>query len=129
MFFMGITIVFLLFLAVISLSVFLSQPKEVPAVMVFNKPKVNIDTAVFGSDQFKNLQSFTQMDVQYSYKAITKNNKQKTGFISATSADQAKTILESMGLTVSELKQAEIGRDNPFVPYYQPLPSPVNAGV
>ena len=121
---MGITIMFLLFLVVISLGVFLSKPKEVLPALVFNKPKVNIDMSIFDLDQFKNLQSFPGMEIQYSYKAFTKKNKIETGFISAVSIDQAKTILEGMGLTVSELKEAEIGRDNPFTPYYQPVIAP-----
>ena len=129
MFFMGITVMFLLFLVVVSLGVFLSKPKEVLPVMVFNKPKVNIDMKVFDSDQFKNLQPFTEMETQYSYKAATKDNKLKTGSISAVSADQAKAVLESMGLSVSELKEIEIGRDNPFTPYYQPIVTPTTSKI
>ena len=67
MFFMGITVMFLLFLIIISLGVFLSKPSEVSSVLVFNKPKVNIDMSIFDSDQFKNLQPFTEMETQYSY--------------------------------------------------------------
>ena len=119
MFFMGITIMILLFLLAISFVVFLSEPKEVQPTLVFNKPKVYIDATVFDSEQFKNLQPFTEMEIQYSYKALTKADKVETGFISAVSAEQAKTILTSMGLTVTEIKEAEIGRDNPFSPYNQ----------
>jgi len=119
MFFLVITVVFLLFLVIISLAVFLSGPKEISPVLVFNKPKINIDMSIFDSDQFKNLQAFPEMETQYSYKATNKNNKQETGFISAVSIDQARTNLEGNGLTVSEIKEVELGRDNPFVSYYQ----------
>jgi len=119
MFFIGITVMFLLFLVAISLGVFLSKPKEVSSVLVFNKPKVNIDMNIFDSDQFKELQPFPEMETQYSYKAATKDKKQATGFISAVSEDQARDILVSRGLIVSELKEVEIGRDNPFASYYQ----------
>jgi hypothetical protein len=129
MFFMGITIMFLLFLLIISLGVFLSTPKEVLPVLVFNKPKVSIDISVFDSDQFKNLQPFPEMEVQYSYKATDKNNKPKTGFISAVSEEQARTTLKGMGLNVSDLKETEIGRDNPFIPYYQPVVAPAGKKV
>jgi len=121
---MGITIIFLLFLAVVSFLVFMSQPKQVSSYLVFNRPKVNIDMKVFDSDQFKNLQSFTEMQNQYSYKATNAKNASEAGFISATSPDQARAILESTGLKVSELKQTQIGRDNPFTPYYQLAPAP-----
>ena len=118
MFFMVITAMFLLFLVVISLVVFLSKPEEVLPVMTFNKPKVNIDIKIFDSDQFKNLQLFTEMKTQYSYKANDKNNKERTGFITAVSMEAAKVDLESRGLIVIELKEVETGRLNPFTPYY-----------
>lgn len=82
---------------------------------------------VFDSDQFKNLQPFPEMEIQYSYKAVTKDNKPQAGFISAVSADQAKAILTGMGLTATEIKEAGIGRDNPFAPYSQPVVSPLSA--
>lgn len=121
-FFLIITVMFLLFLAVISFVVFSSKPKAVSPVLVFNKPKVNINMDIFNSDQFKNLQPFTGIETQYSYKAVTKDNKPQVGFISATSIDQATQMLTERGLTVSEIKEAGIGRDNPFAPYYQITP-------
>lgn len=111
--------VFALFLIVISFLVFLSNPKSVSQVLVFNKPKVNVDIKIFDSDQFKNLQPFTEMQTQYSYVATDKDNKETTGFIAAASIEEARSTLESMDLSVSELKEAEIGRDNPFTPYSQ----------
>ena len=117
--------IFLLILIIISLGVFLAKPSEVSTVLVFNKPKVNIDMGVFSSDEFKNLQPFTQMEIQYSYTATTKDGKSVSGFISANSEDEAQSVLIGRGLTISELKEAEIGRDNPFIPYYQLAPAPV----
>jgi hypothetical protein len=125
-FFMGITAVFLLFLAIISAIVFLSGPKEVAPILVFNKPKVNVNIAVFDSEQFKNLEPFAGMEVQYTYTALTKQNKTQTGFISAVSVEAATAKLTSMGLKVSEVKEAQIGRDNPFTPYYQVIVTPKN---
>ena len=122
---MGITVMFLLILAVIFSLVFFSSPKEVSPVLVFNKPKVNIDMKVFDSGQFKDLQPLAEMQPQYSYKATTKDNRAKTGFISAASIDQATIILEGDGLIVSEIKEITNGRDDPFAPYYQPVASPV----
>jgi hypothetical protein len=119
MFLMGIVIMFLLFLLVVFFGVFFSQPKEVSPALVFNKPKVSIDMSVFDSEQFKSLESFTEMETQYSYTAVTKDKKQESGFISAVSEDEARTILTAMGLTVTNIKEAEIGRDNPFSPYYE----------
>jgi len=117
-FFMGITIIFLFILVGIFLGVFLSGPEDNTSVLVFNKPKVNIDMSVFESDQFKNLQPFPEMQTQYSYKAITKNNKARNGFIFADSEERAREIITNMGLTVVEVKKVENGRPNPFTPYY-----------
>ena len=81
---------------------------------------------IFDSDQFKDLQPFTQMQIQYSYRASDKNGKQQNGFITASSLQEARAMLVAMDLSVSELKEAEIGRDNPFTPYYRStvVPSP-----
>ncbi|MCX6718705.1 MAG: hypothetical protein NTY81_03860 [Candidatus Staskawiczbacteria bacterium] len=116
---MGITIVFLLFLTIVSLGVFLSEPKEVSSSLVFNKPKVNVDMGIFDSEQFKNLQTFSPMQTQYTYTASTSDRQIETGFISAVSKEEAQKILQDMGLTVSKLEEVQIGRDNPFIPYYQ----------
>ena len=124
MFFVGITIVFLLVLIVISFGVFLAKPTEVSPVLVFNKPKVNIDMKVFNSDQFKKLQPFTEMQMQYSYQGTTSDGKSQSGFITATSIDEARTMLTSMGLTIIQLQEAEVGRDDPFTPYYQQVVTP-----
>lgn len=121
-FFMAITFIFVLFLALISVGIFSAKPKQVLPALVFNRPKVNIDMTIFDSDQFKNLETFSQMQTQYSYKAVNEANEPKTGFISATSIEEARQILTGMNLTVSEITEAEIGRDNPFIPYYQASP-------
>ena len=62
-----------------------------------------------------------EMNIFYSYKAITKTKQPRGGFISAVSQNEARTKLEGSGLTVVEIKEAEIGRDNPFTPYYEVL--------
>jgi hypothetical protein len=116
-FFMGITVIFILFVVIVFLSVFMSKPKEELSEQVFNKPKVYINTTIFDSNKYKNLQSPLEMEIQYIYKATGKDKKLKSGFISSTSITVARNILEKMGLTVTELKEAEVGRDNPFSPY------------
>lgn len=129
MFFLVITVMFILFLVVISLGVFLSKPSEVSTVLVFNKPKVDINMKIFDLDQFKNLQPFPEMQIQYSYKATTADNKSENGFISAVSIDQARALLQSMGLNASEIKESGIGRDNPFASYYQQSSAPAAGSI
>lgn len=117
MFFLGITAVFLLFLVAIALMVFLSQPKQDEVQIVFNKPKINIDFKTLDSEVFKNLESFGDMELQFTYAATEKDGKIVQGLIAAVSAEEAKKILESMDLSVVSIKEVDIGRDNPFMPY------------
>jgi len=118
MFFIGITVIFLLFLVAISLIVFLSQPPKVQPKLVFNKAKITINMETFDSEKFKKLQLLPQMDIQFSYEAVDKRKKQITGFISSPSIKKAKEDLESRGLIVSKIKEVSPGRDNPFTAYY-----------
>jgi len=124
MFFLGITAAFLLVIIIISLMVFLSEPKEVAPALVFNKPKVNINMDVFGEEQFKSLVPFSEMHTQYSYKAASEDGEEQAGFISAVSLEEARSMLEDIGLRVIELEEADIGRENPFTPYYEPIMTP-----
>jgi hypothetical protein len=119
---------FLLFLIIVSFGVFLSKPKEFLPALVFNKPKVNIDMSIFDTDQFKNLRPFPAMETQYSYNATTKDNKSVSGFVSAPSLNDAQNILTGQGLFVIQIKQTQVGRDNPFIPYYASSAAPA-AGV
>jgi len=116
-FFMGITIIFLLFLVVVASAVFFSKPKEVPYQMVFNRPKVNINFNILDSVQFNDLEPFTEMEIQFSYRAFTKEDNIIDGLVSAVSTDAAREILESMDLTVIDIEEVMVGRENPFEPY------------
>ena len=122
MFITGITIVVGLFFIVIASIVFFSQPKEVAPELVFNKPKVNINFAVLDSDQFKSLQPFEEMKTEFSYKAI-KDGEDKDGYISADSIEDATKILIELGYIITQIKESEIGRDNPFEFYKSITPT------
>ena len=119
MFLMGIIGGFLVLLLVIALGVFLSKPEETDVQVAFNKPKVNINLELLDSTSFKNLEPFTEIDIQYSYRATTVKGVEVQGKISAISLEEAKKKIEDMELTPVEIKEVKVGRDNPFVPYYQ----------
>ena len=119
MFVIAITVCLFMFLAIIAMIVFYSPPKSVPPSLVFNKPKININTSVFDSETFKNLKPFAEMEFQFSYKAYNKDKKLIEGFITATSKDAAQKILTSMEYTIVDLEEIIVGRDNPFVPYFE----------
>lgn len=97
----------------------MSKPKEAQTSLVFNKPKINVDMKIFDSEQFKSLQPFGEIELQFSYIAAAEKQKPVTGFISAASLEQARLILADMGLKITEIKEVGIGRENPFTPYYQ----------
>lgn len=120
MFFMGITILFLLFLLVVSFGVFLSKPKPAQQQLVFNRPKIDINLQVLESEQVKNLEPAVQMDLQFKYTALTDKGVTTSGIITAVSEAEAQKILQGMRLTRIVLEEAKVGRENPFAPYYQP---------
>lgn len=117
MFFMGITILFVLFLLVVSSLVFLSKPKPVAPEIVFNRPKIDINLDVLDSDQVKFLEPAVQMDLQFKYTAITSKGAKISGVISAVSEEEAHKILQGMQLSGINLEEAKSGRTNPFAPY------------
>ncbi len=124
MFFLVITLMFVLFLVFVFLGVIFSAPKEVPPIVVLNTSKVNIDMTIFDSVKFKNLQAFPEMGDQYRYKATARNKTVQEGFIAADSATSAVQILQKMGFTNPSLQKVEAGRENPFIKYYTVPPPP-----
>lgn len=116
-FFLAITALFMLVVAGVSLFVFLSQPSENQAQLVFNKPKVDIDFKVLDSGQFLNLEPFSKMELQFAYHATDEDGKALQGFISAVSAEEAQKKLEASGLKVLDVRESAAGRSNPFIPY------------
>jgi len=129
MFLIGIIVIFGLFLAIIFFGIFFSKPKEVSSSLVFNKPKISIDMKIFEKDEFKNLDPFPEIEKVFSYQAQTARRQIRTGYISASSLEDAKASLESTGLAVVGLKEVEIGRDNPFEPYYQVITPPIGGPI
>lgn len=118
MFFIGITVMFLLLLVAVALFVFLSQPQPAEQGVVFYKPKINIDFKVLDSDQFKSLEPFTHMQALFSYTAMTIKGQSVSGTIPAASIEDATKILQGRQLFSIEVKEFQIGRENPFTPYY-----------
>ncbi len=113
----GVTLIFI----IVALLIMFSKPKETYNEFMFNKPKVTIDFSVFDSEQFKNLEPFSGLKIQFFYKARI-NNEEKEGMISAGSIEDAKKELEDLGYTVILIEETEIGRDNPFEDYDSSLP-------
>lgn len=119
-FFIGITIAFVLFLLIITSLVFLAKPKAVAPELVFNRPKIDINLQILDSELVKNLEPVVQMDLQFRYSATTNKGVKTSGIITAVSKEEAMKILQAMQLSSIVIKKANIGRENPFTPYYSP---------
>jgi hypothetical protein len=116
-FLLGITATLGVFLVVVTLWVFLAQPSVPEGQLVFNKPKVSLNLNFLSSDQFASLEHFKRIPLQFSYTAVDQNQRNVKGFISAESEDDARKVLLEGGLSVTQIKQVNVGRLNPFIPY------------
>lgn len=118
MFFLGITILFLLVLSIIGTVVFFSKPEPTPVEQAFIKPKIKINFEVLDLKQVKGSLLMGRVQEEFAYSAATEKGEQKTGSIFAATMEEAKNILEGLGLISVTLEEVEIGRENPFTPYY-----------
>ena len=120
----GITAVLILFLFIISLMVFPPQFKNKllnissqEGVVVI--PTVKIDFATINSARVKSLAPFELVETEFDYIGEDQALQKISGKISAKSLELARAALESTGLKVLSLTEANIGRNEPFIPYYQ----------
>jgi len=81
-------------------------------------PDLKINFEIVDSKQFKNLQLFSESQIEFSYIAKDKNGKQIIGIVLAANRNVAKMVVEQMNLTVLSLEEKNIGRSEPFSPYY-----------
>lgn len=120
MFFWGIALSLIVFLAIISLIVFLpdflSKNSNTPADMT-SLPDITVNLNILDSDKVKNLQPPSSLPIAFTYTVQDKNGIQIQGNISAASKQDAQSILEKADFKVISLKEANIGRTNPFVSY------------
>jgi hypothetical protein len=118
LFLLIIVALFLLLVSVVFLLVFLSKPQERNEMFVFNSSKVYIDMNVFDSEQLKNMEPVNPMEKEFSYTVVSKDGKQKTGFITAPSAEEVEKFLKAQNYKVGNIVEVQLGRENPFTPYY-----------
>jgi len=118
MFFLGITTLLLLFLIITGTIVFFSKPESVPTEQAFIRPKIKINFEILDSGLVKNSLLMGRVQKEFAYQAATEAGEEKTGSIFAATMEEAKKILEDSGLISVSLKEVEIGRENPFTPYY-----------
>ncbi len=97
--------------------IFLAGPSKSKVPITFNKPKVTVNLTSMDSDQFRQLEPFTPIPLQFAYEAENRVRQKVKGVISATSEEEARKALEANGLVVGKIGLIIPGRDNPFTPY------------
>ncbi len=121
MFFLGMAMLLVLFLIIISLIIllpeFLNKTQNIPTEVSSNMPNVTINLNTIDSDVVKNLDIFSNLETEFTYVIQNQSGQQATGNIIAISKDSIQKIFEKRGIKVISLKEANIGRDNPFVSY------------
>jgi len=110
---------FVVLVVVIGLAVFFAKPKPVPREKVFVAPKISINFDLLKSANVQGLEPMPEVDRQFEYTARDAKGVAKTGKIATPSEATAIEILTGLGLNSIILKEAAVGRDNPFIPYYQ----------
>jgi len=120
MFFLGITILFLLVLSAIGSIVFFYQPKVdlIEEPTYFIKPKIKIDFTVLDLQQVTGSILMGRVQKEFVYSGLTEQGGQETGSVFAVTKDEAENNLKDMGLTMITLEEIAVGRENPFEPYY-----------
>ncbi len=94
----------------------LNGSTAVVAPVANNSLKINFD--IIESDQFKNLESFSGTQTEFTYIATDKNGKKIVGSMVAKTKDDVRKILEQMEFKISSIEEKGIGRSEPFSPYY-----------
>lgn len=118
MFFLGITILFLLFLLAVGLFVFLSPPKTYEPESVFIKPDIKVNFEILDSIEVRDRAIMGRIGREFYYVMKTLDGEEITGNIFAESFEKAEEVLKESGLILVSLEEAEVGRENPFAPYY-----------
>lgn len=114
----------LLILIVIAFWVFLAKPRSISPAAVFHAPKIEINFEILDSEKIKNLQVFEGVKKEFTYQGEKGDGTQQTGKVLAASIKEAEEIVKKLNLSKIVIKEPEIGRENPFAPYEQPVIKP-----
>ncbi len=118
-------VLFVMALSTVSIIAVLPEIKNqlnvTPAEGEFKAPDITINFSVVDSARVKSLESFNNIQTEFTYLATDQSGMQSQGTVSASSKAEAKKILEGTGLTVISLQEINVGRSDPFVSYYAPV--------
>ncbi len=77
-------------------------------------PALVINLSVIDSAQVSSLQPFTTVQTEFTYVVKDKKGKQINGNISATSQQEAQSLLEASGFSVVSVSLTQAGNSEPF---------------
>jgi len=110
-----ITGFFVFVLALFSLLIFFRPPKPEKVEEVFTPEEIEIDFETLKSEKVSNLDLFeVKVKKVFDYRAETEDGRTREGRVMASSKEEAEKILKDFELVEIELKEREVGRDNPF---------------
>ncbi len=116
-FFLGITVLFVLIILVIGVGVLFAKPVDVPKEQVFINPKVKVDLAILGATQVRGINIMDRLEKVFTYEALEKGVP-RNGTILAIDQEDAEKKLKGRGYSIVKIEEAQVGRENPFTPYY-----------
>ena len=90
---------------------------QLPAGTESTQPDVTINMSILDSQAVQQLQSFPNSVRQFSYTAVDSAGKSVAGTIGAFNDADAKNQLQKMGLSAKTIREANVGRQEPFTPY------------
>src|SRR3989344_2371181 len=116
-FFLGTTLVAILFLAGVFWLVFLRSPGvppqdaslNIPLNAAYNQSNLAINLGIIDSDKVRSLEPFTVIEAVFTYTVEDKEKKQTSGNITAPTKDIAQKNLEAAGFTVVSIEEMNIG--------------------
>ncbi len=81
------------------------------------QPDIAINLNIADSAKISNLEPFYSLETEFAYLVLDENQQQVEGNISAFTKEEAQKSLESSGFKVLNLKEAGLGRNQPFISY------------
>lgn len=116
-----VAVVLVLVIALVGIYVAILPPAFLTAINPVPAPaqsNLSINFDAIDSGAFKDLEVFSEAQIEFAYIATDASGQKITGSIMASTKEIAKSMVEQMGFKVSSIEEKNIGRSEPFQPYY-----------
>lgn len=112
LFLLVLVIAFLTFLII-----FLSRDNATKSPIPVSQKNIDINFDIIDSLKVSNLKPFYALETTFSYIIIDETGNEIKGNIAAGSIEEARVLLEVSGFQIFSIKEAGIGRTQPFMLY------------